>query len=325
MKKIKNQATKSMYNLLVENKNDLIGIIAYGMYKEQKNAFVENVNKTHNRDVTDQELFFFNEESRKENKLGMYRSLAEEIIAEFLDTFISKSDEQYFNNKLAKKHSIKKYMFIVSEACLCVFLSMGAFYFTKSESILVTDPILFSMLSFGLFLFSVLFFYFLNDLLDNKSNNNVLTDYKVKELKETLEEDFFPKLIRINFDYLDKYYKQTQVQAEKSFKLSLMASSIGLFIIIIGIIMMFNNKTTPAYITTATGVLSEFISAVFFYLYNKTILKMSEYHKKLVLTQNVSIALKLSNDMDEENKIKVQSTIIDRLTTDINKHLTDKD
>ena len=49
------------------------------------------------------------------------------------------------------------------------------------------------------------------------------------------------------------------------------------------------------YVVTAAGILSEFIAAVFFYLYNKTIQKMREYHQKLVLTQNISLALKISD------------------------------
>lgn len=143
------------------------------------------------------------------------------------------------------------------------------------------------------------------------------------KLKENIEENFFTKLVQINFKYLDQYYLQTQEQANKSFQLSAFAAISGLAIIVIGISMMFFNKIEPAYVTTSAGILSEFIAAIFFYLYNKTILKMSQYHQKLVITQNVSLALKITDEMDKEQKAKSLELLIDRLTTDINKYLID--
>ena len=99
----------------------------------------------------------------------------------------------------------------------------------------------------------------------------------------------------------------------------------GLLIIATGIIWMYIEQTKPAYVTTAAGVISEFIAAVFFYLYNRTVLKMSQYHQKLVITQNISLALKISEDMDKDKKAKVQEMIVDRLTSDINKYLSISD
>lgn len=87
--------------------------------------------------------------------------------------------------------------------------------------------------------------------------------------------------------------------------------------------MMYYDKTEPAYVTTAAGILSEFIASVFFYLYNKTILKMSQYHQKLVITQNISLALKITDEMENEMKNKSLELLIDRLTVDVNKYLID--
>jgi len=142
------------------------------------------------------------------------------------------------------------------------------------------------------------------------------------ELQENIDQNFFTKLVQINFKYLDQYYLQTQEQADKSFRLSAFAAISGLLIVVTGVFMMYYGKTEPAYVTTAAGVLSEFIAAVFFYLYNRTILKMSQYHQKLVLTQNISLALKMTDEMEKEQKNKALELLIDRLTTDVNKHLT---
>ncbi|TBO44466.1 TRADD-N-associated membrane domain-containing protein [Pedobacter kyonggii] len=150
-----------------------------------------------------------------------------------------------------------------------------------------------------------------------------LNEQGAQQLKENLEQDFFNKLVEINFKYLDQYYLQTQEQADKSFWISASAGIVGFIVMITGIIMMYTNASNvqPAYVTTASGVITEFIAAVFFYLYNRTILKMSEYHQKLVITQNISLALKTADSLDGE-KSKSLSLIIDRLTQDVNRHLS---
>ena len=84
---------------------------------------------------------------------------------------------------------------------------------------------------------------------------------------------------------------------------------------------MFFGKTTPAYVTTASGVITEFIASVFFYLYNKTVSSMSDYHNKLVLSQNVSIALKIAESISGESAEKVKNHIVEELVKDINEHI----
>ena len=133
--------------------------------------------------------------------------------------------------------------------------------------------------------------------------------------------DFYDKLIQINFKYTDKYYLQTQEQADKSFKLATFASVSSFIIIIYGIRQIYLHEgETPSYLTTISGVLTSFISAVFFYLYNQTIQKMSSYHKKLIISQNINLALKIAQGIaDPTAKNEALKTLIDRLTTDINK------
>jgi ABC-type multidrug transport system fused ATPase/permease subunit len=141
-------------------------------------------------------------------------------------------------------------------------------------------------------------------------------------LQERIEENFFTKLVQINFKYIDQYYLQTQEQANKSFGLSLVAALAGLAIVAAGIVLMFLDKTEPAYVSTSAGILSEFIAAVFFYLYNRTILKMSEYHQKLVITQNISLALKIAEGLPDAERVKCQQELVTRLTDGINRYLT---
>jgi len=88
--------------------------------------------------------------------------------------------------------------------------------------------------------------------------------------------------------------------------------------------MLFFRQTAKdaGYVATSAGVLGEFIASVFFYLYNRTILKMGEYHQKLVLIQNVSLALKISEELPAAEQVVARSKLIDYLSKDINTFLT---
>lgn len=146
---------------------------------------------------------------------------------------------------------------------------------------------------------------------------------RARQLQDKIGEDFFTRLVQINFKYLDQYYFQTHQQANKSFALSVAASIVGLAIVVAAIGMMMVGHKEPGYLTAVVGGLTQFISAVFFYLYNRTVLKMGEYHKKLVLTQNIGIALKITDLLPPEDKAQTQRALVGQLTLNINQYLAE--
>ena len=150
-----------------------------------------------------------------------------------------------------------------------------------------------------------------------------IVEAKARHLQDKLGEDFFTRLVQINFKYLDQYYFQTHQQANKSFALSVAASIVGLAIIVAAIGMVLYGKKEPAVLTAVVGGLSQFIAAVFFYLYNRTVLKMGEYHKKLVLTQNIGIALKITDMLPLAEKAQTQRALVGQLTFNINQYLSE--
>jgi hypothetical protein len=147
---------------------------------------------------------------------------------------------------------------------------------------------------------------------------------RTEELQEKLDENFFTNLVKINFKYIDKYYLQTQVQANKSFLLSCFAALVSFGVVIAGIVLIYRNQNqeTAGYVAAGAGCLGQFVSAIFFYLYNETITKMAQYHQKLVLTQNIGLALKITEDLQGESKTQAQIKLIETLTFDINRYLT---
>lgn len=145
--------------------------------------------------------------------------------------------------------------------------------------------------------------------------------YEANNIKVDMADDIFEHSINMSYKYLDQYYLQTREQAQRGFFVTLWVAVFGALLIGIGIVAMFLGHTDPSYITCASGVITEFISAVFFYLYNKTISSMSKYHNKLVLSQNIAIALKVSDSLPDSDKIQAKNLIISELLRDINTHL----
>ena len=157
------------------------------------------------------------------------------------------------------------------------------------------------------------------------ANNLVTLRKSSQDLQLDLSEDFFTTLVRINFKYIDLYYEQTKLQADKSFSITVVAALSSFVLILIGIALSFLHMQTsvsPAAVATGAGVLGQFISAVFFYLYNQTIIKMADYHRKLVFTQNVSLSLKISEELPLEEKTKAQLALIQALTNNVNEYLS---
>nr|DAZ01955.1 MAG TPA: hypothetical protein [Caudoviricetes sp.] len=162
------------------------------------------------------------------------------------------------------------------------------------------------------------------DVLANRLHRKIII-YEVANVQDQVEEDIYENSIKMSYKYLDQYYLQTREQAQKGFFVTVCISIFGAALIGVGILAMFLEKVEPSYITCASGVITEFISAIFFYLYNKTVTSMSKYHNKLVLSQNISIALKVADTLPDSDKTKAKNTIIDELLKDVNSYLTKSD
>ncbi len=152
-----------------------------------------------------------------------------------------------------------------------------------------------------------------------------MLEYEVADIQEEVQDDVFENSIKMSYKYLDQYYLQTREQAQKGFFVTVCVSVFGAILLGIGIIAMFLEKAEPSYVTCASGVITEFIAAIFFYLYNKTVTSMSKYHNKLVLSQNISIALKVADTLPSEDKTKSKNIIISELLKDINTYLIKSD
>ena len=185
------------------------------------------------------------------------------------------------------------------------------------ETIVISQVVAFSFFVF-MSVFYNIFMFFEEINLESK-----IDQYERQFIQKSVDEDIYESSLKMSYKYLDQYYLQTREQAGKGFLITLCVAIGGAIIICVGIIAMFLSVTKPAYLTTACGVLTEFIASIFFYLYNKTVQSMGDYHNKLVISQNVAIALKISESIDGPDKDTVKSEMIKELLKDVNQHIND--
>lgn len=107
--------------------------------------------------------------------------------------------------------------------------------------------------------------------------------------------DIYKYVLLINIAALEGYVAQARLQAQQSFILSKVVAIIGFIIvgvaIIISIILTLkgNANLNSAYLAGITGILTEFISGVFFLLYSKTLGQINLFHDKLVDMQKTAL------------------------------------
>lgn len=130
---------------------------------------------------------------------------------------------------------------------------------------------------------------------------------------------YFDSLVRINVDNLASYYALVKIHTNKSFLVSISAGVIGFILIGAGLIVGFYAPLSThiiAYITSAAGILTEIISSVFFYLYNRTVQQMKGYHDSLLVVQNILLSFKLVEDTkDEVEKAKMVTQMLEYLVS----------
>lgn len=81
-----------MYNKVVHDDADIIGHIAYSMYKEEKIRFTENFKKEHNGGhPTEEDIKYFNDINSTDSSIERYRFSASLVLQSFLDSSLSET------------------------------------------------------------------------------------------------------------------------------------------------------------------------------------------------------------------------------------------
>jgi hypothetical protein len=114
---------------------------------------------------------------------------------------------------------------------------------------------------------------------------------------------YFDRLVDINLNSLGDYYLLIKTQANNGFQATLFAAAIGFFLIVAGLAYGFFDRAgsqLATYVGSASGVITEFIAAVFFYLYSRTVRQMKSYHDNLLTVQNILLAFKIVDETRDD-------------------------
>jgi len=103
--------------------------------------------------------------------------------------------------------------------------------------------------------------------------------------------------------YIEAYYKTNQRHVAWSFWASLSALVIGLVVLVAGVgLALYGSTPAISITTTAAGVLTQFISAGFFYLYNKNLRQLNVFYQRLVQHQDLLFAFGLTGHIPEADR-----------------------
>jgi hypothetical protein len=126
----------------------------------------------------------------------------------------------------------------------------------------------------------------------------------------------FDTLVSINISNLEEYYDLVKQSNQRSFTVSLSMSILGVLLILTGLAYSFliGNDNNITYLAAASGIVVELISGLLFYLYNRTVIQLKDYHDSLLDVQNILLSFKLIDDLkDEEHKSATMKQMIEFL------------
>lgn len=125
-----------IYKELVKFDNDLVGLIAYGIYKKHKIEFIEQIQEKYNREPTDEECSAFFISSTTESQLAKYRNDAESLLSEVVANTNAEEVKGYEEEMLASyQTNIKECLppwwhnVIWSVIASFIFSALGIFFY----------------------------------------------------------------------------------------------------------------------------------------------------------------------------------------------------
>jgi hypothetical protein len=116
-------------------------------------------------------------------------------------------------------------------------------------------------------------------------------------------------------DRLQEYYSINLAHARSSFRLSAFALIAGLLAILLGIGLVYRGRggiTVPA-VSTLAGVIVEFISASYFYVYRRSIAQVNYFYQNLTRRQDTMLAISLSDGLADTKRDDARLRLIETL------------
>lgn len=126
---MKDQVYNYIYSKIVLDEADIIGYVAYSLYKQEKIEFIQTFKSQHGNEPTDAELQTFHALTNTDTRIKSYRSQAENILADFSTEILTNETAQiqavYDNQLLDELKKSRPFWRGVGESILSNFFSLG--------------------------------------------------------------------------------------------------------------------------------------------------------------------------------------------------------
>jgi hypothetical protein len=128
------------------------------------------------------------------------------------------------------------------------------------------------------------------------------------KLKVATGDEIFKNLLELKLNSLEQYITLTRLQAQQTYNLVRWISIAGFILLAVGIILSISGNILGmkildgAYLAAIAGIISEFISGIFFVFYNKTLQQINLFHNKLIESQNIAISLVTTDKIENSTK-----------------------
>ena len=126
---------------------------------------------------------------------------------------------------------------------------------------------------------------------------------KLKTVEESIGVDDIDimKLMFSNLKELREYYVISKRQANKTFSASIFVCFLGVIIYSLGIVFTCLLNQDISLISIISGTTVEIISALFFWMYSKSMSQLNIYHKRLSETEKYLITIQLVERISKES------------------------
>lgn len=120
----------------------------------------------------------------------------------------------------------------------------------------------------------------------------------------------FRYIYLINSSSVEKYVSQSRAQADSSFQLSRRAALAGFTLLIASVaIGIFSQLTAHpleiAYLSAVAGIVTQFLSGVFFWIYNRTLTQINLFYQGVLTQQTEALtALGKASEVAMERRIQ---------------------
>lgn len=154
----------------------------------------------------------------------------------------------------------------------------------------------------------------ITNLFNNKESKNIKqeTEDILKDVQNQPDYDIF-KLLYKNVRESTEYYIISKRQANKSFTLAIISCFLGVIIYIGGFLIVAFLDKNITILTTIAGTIVELIAGLSFWMYNKCLKQLNEYHKRLSSTEKYLTSIQLADKMESNRREDMYGWIIEKV------------